>query len=94
MAYDSKHGSINKKIDEGYIKSFKDIFLFTPKTTMANALGKNVTRFNKTLSNVEKFTFKDAYEIAEKFRIPKKKVFDLIDAEYEIQLKERKADQS
>ena len=69
----------------GELKSFNDIFLYIPKTVVANKLGKKVDRFNELMSDVGKFTLDEVAFIASLFDISVKDINELWLKEYSMQ---------
>ena len=90
MSLDPRYDLIKLKLAKGYIKSFNDIFLFIPKTVVANDLGKKVDRFNHLMAQVGKFTLHDFDEIATRCNLSLSDMLKLARIEFERQKKQHR----
>lgn len=70
---------IKPLIESGHIKEFHQIFIYVPKTAVAEDLGIHFNRFNKFLKTVQSMRFNDFYMLCKYFDIDPAKMFELID---------------
>jgi hypothetical protein len=79
---DHRYDLIKSMIAEGKIISFVDIFKYIPKTIVARDLGKKVDRFTELMYNVEEFTLKEIYLIANFCEMNESEMYKLVETEY------------
>jgi len=82
---DARFEAVQSMHKTGKLRSFNDIFLYIPKTVVANKLGKKVDRFNELMSDVGKFTLDEVAFIASLFDISVKDINELWLKEYSMQ---------
>jgi hypothetical protein len=61
---DQRYKVVNIMIQEGAVKSFKDIFTYMPKSVISKALGKNNNRMGELIEEPTGFTFAEIITIA------------------------------
>ena len=80
---DTRYDLIEPMMSQGKIVAFLDIFKYIRKTVVAIDLGKKVDRFTVMMHDPKKFSVGDVYRMSDLFKISAKKVFELIDNEYQ-----------
>lgn len=80
---DTRYDLIEPMVSQGKIVTFLDIFKYIKKTVVAIDLGKKVDRFTVMMHDPKKFSVGDVYRMADLFKISAKRVFELIDNQYE-----------
>jgi hypothetical protein len=79
---DHRYKIIKPMFDKGAIHSFKDIFLFIPKSVVAADLGKRLSRFSFLMNRVEKFTFEEVFLIGKFCDLSVPEILKLVETEY------------
>lgn len=74
--------SIKPLIAGGHITEFSQIFIYVPKTAVAEHLGIPFGRFERFLKNVKEMKFKEMYSLCYYFEIDSKTMFDLIETQH------------
>lgn len=74
---DPRYDAVRVLLETGHIKSFLDIFLYIPKTTVYKDLGVNFKRFCRAIHDPSVLTMGELKEIAEMFGIDPKKLIDM-----------------
>jgi hypothetical protein len=69
MSGDARYDIVKMMIAAGKIKSFSDIFIYIPKTTVYKDLGINFNRFCRAISDPSLFKGKELLTLAELFGI-------------------------
>lgn len=82
---DPRFQAVHSMHKTGGLRSFNDIFLYIPKTVVANKLGKKVDRFNELMNDVGQFTLDEIAFIATLFDISVKDMNELWLKEYNMQ---------
>jgi hypothetical protein len=82
MVKHTRTDSIKPLIDAGHIKEFSQIFLYVPKTSVANDLGIHFNRFNSFLERVAEMRISDMYLLCAYFEIEPHKMFELINNQH------------
>ena len=59
MPKDPRYTTIKVLIEAGHIMSFREIFVFIPKTVVYRDLGVNFNRFDSAIANPSKFRIKE-----------------------------------
>lgn len=75
---------IKPLIESGHIKEFKQIFIYVPKTAVAEDLGIHFNRFNGFLEKVQLMRLSDMYLLCTYFEIDPHKMFELINNQYNL----------
>lgn len=81
---DPRYPTIKPMFDQGRIKSLTDIFIYIPKSVLAEDMGKNLKRFNQQLHNPENFSIKDLIIIGNLCGLSRMEMFHLLNAEFDI----------
>ena len=74
---------MHRLLDQGRIKKLTDIFIYIPRTVLANDMGKNLKRLNELLDRLENFTIKDLLLIGNLCSLTRKEMLTLLDAEFD-----------
>lgn len=69
MQRDARYGSIKVLIENGHIKTVKDIFIHIPKTTVYKDLGINFNRFDRAIRDPSIFRMQELITLAELFGV-------------------------
>ena len=80
---DHRYPTIKPMLDQGRIKKLTDIFIYIPRTVLANDMGKNLKRPNELLDRLENFTIKDLLLIGNLCGLTRKEMLTLLDAEFD-----------
>jgi hypothetical protein len=80
---DHRYPTIKPMLDQGRIKKLTDIFIYIPRTVLANDMGKNLKRLNELLDRLENFTIKDLLLIGNLCGLTRKEMLTLLDAEFD-----------
>jgi len=78
MAVDEKFKVAKELIESGNLKTFRDIFLYVPKTEIAKRLGINYTRFLNLVQNPKRLRYEETYSIANILQVQAKTISDLV----------------
>jgi hypothetical protein len=70
-------------LDQGRIKKLTDIFIYIPRTVLANDMGKNLKRLNELLDRLENFTIKDLLLIGDFCSLTRQEMLKLLEAEFD-----------
>ena len=73
---------IKPLIESGHIKEFHQIFIYVPKTAVAEDLGIHFNRFNGFLKKVQLMRLGDMYLLCSYVEIEPRKLFELIDNQH------------
>lgn len=65
MVKDKRYTTVGKLIQHGEIKLFRDILDTIPKTPLARDLGIKPERMNRILDEIELFTLRELFHLAE-----------------------------
>lgn len=84
---DRRYELIRTMFNDGKIKTLNDIFVFVPKTIVANDLGKKVDRFTALINKVERFTMEDLFRIARLCDLEESQILQLVMKDYSEQKK-------
>src|ERR1700743_1370024 len=90
---DHRYPTIKPMLDQGRIKKLTDIFIYIPRTVLANDLGKNLKRLNELLDRLENFTIKDLLIIGNLCSLNRREMLLLLDAEFDFR-EQNKLEQS
>lgn len=74
---DPRYDAVRVLFETGHIKSFRDIFLYIPKTTVYKDLGINFDRFVRAIDDPSIFRLKELKTIGELFGIDPKEIIDM-----------------
>ena len=85
MDKDRRYEMVKVMWQYGKIKTFADLFIWIPKTTVAHDMGKHVRRFNKLLADPRLIKEQEIAGIAKLFEMPKKEIKALIRASLALQ---------
>jgi hypothetical protein len=80
---DHRYPTIKPMLDQGRIKKLTDIFIYIPRTVLAQDIGKNLKRLNELLDRPENFTIKDLLLIGNLCGLSRREMLLLLDAEFE-----------
>ena len=80
---DQRYPTIKPMLDQGSIKKLTDIFMYIPKTVLAQDIGKNLKRVNELLERLESLTVKDLVVIGNLCSLSRREMFLLLDAEFD-----------
>lgn len=80
---DHRYPTIKPMLDQGRIKKLTDIFIYIPRTVLANDIGKNLKRLNELLDRLENFTIKDLLIIGNLCDLSRREMLLLLDAEFD-----------
>ena len=80
---DHRYPTIKPMLDQGRIKKLTDIFIYIPRTVLAQDIGKNLKRLNELLDRPENFTIKDLLLIGNLCSLSRREMLLLLDAEFE-----------
>jgi len=82
MVKHTRSDIIKPLIDSGHIKEFRQIFIYVPKTTVAQDLGIHFNRFNSFLEKVGEMRISDMYLLCTYFDVDAQKMFELINNQH------------
>jgi hypothetical protein len=74
---------MHRLLDQGRIKKLTDIFIYIPRTVLANDMGKNLKRPNELLDRLENFTIKDLLLIGNLCSLTRAEMLTLLEAEFD-----------
>ena len=80
---DHRYPTIKPMLDQGRIKKLTDIFIYIPRTVLAQDIGKNLKRLNELLDRPENFTIKDLLLIGNLCSLSRREMLLLLDSEFE-----------
>lgn len=80
---DHRYPTIKPMLDQGRIKKLTDIFIYIPRTVLAQDIGKNLKRLNELLDRPENFMIKDLLLIGNLCTLSRREMLLLLDAEFE-----------
>ena len=80
---DQRYPTIKPMLDGGRIRKLTDIFIYIPKTVLAQDIGKNLKRVNELLERLESLTVKDLVVIGNLCSLSRREMFLLLDAEFD-----------
>jgi hypothetical protein len=83
MEKDNRYRIVKPLMSDGQIKSFKDIFLYIPKSVVARDLGINNVRFTRLMNDVGDFTLNDIFRLAAFCEIDELDLLKLVDRQYQ-----------
>lgn len=83
MEQDHRYPTIKPMLDQGRIKKLTDIFIYIPRTILAQDIGKNLKRLNELLDRPENFTIKDLLLIGNLCSLSRHEMLLLLDAEFD-----------
>ena len=78
MTKDRRYKPLSNNISTGYIKTLREIFDTLPKSVLAKDLGIDLTRFNKMIDDVERFSVKNLYKMADLLEVDVLVIMNLV----------------
>ena len=78
MVKDKRYNTVKKLILANALGSFSEMLDTLPKTTLARDLGMHHQTFSKLIANPAKFTFEDAFRIANLIEVDQMAIVNLI----------------
>lgn len=90
MLGDKKADLTRELIEEGKIKTFEDIFMYVPKTYLADKMGMNYKRFVRLTLNSEKMKYRETYSLARVLKVDPRRISELIHNGIDYQKKAKK----
>jgi hypothetical protein len=88
---DHRYPTIKPMLEQGRIRKLTDIFIYIPRTVLANDMGRNLKRLNELLDRLENFTIKDLLLIGGLCSLTRKEMLALLEAEFDFREQARMA---
>ena len=84
MERDARLKIAKELIESGNLKTFRDIFLYVPKTEISRKLGINYTRFLTLVKNPKRLRYEETYSLARIFEVSVRTLSELIHNQVEM----------
>jgi hypothetical protein len=78
MTKDPRYKTLKIMVETGNIKAFEEMFNVVPKTVVAADLGINYGRFLDKLNNLQDFSLKELFKLADFIEVDNKAVVNIV----------------
>ena len=78
MNKDERYEIVKDMIEAGKVTEFRQIFKYVPKTVLAHDLSTNTTRMTRMIDDVQEFSVKEIFIIAELIEVDHSVIYRLI----------------
>lgn len=84
---DKRYTTVGKLIQHNEIKLFREILDTIPKTPLARDLGIKPERMNRILDEMDLFTIREIFDLAELFDVSRASIVTLVFNQYDADMK-------